>query len=806
VPGDFVGRSLAQYQITARLGAGGMGEVWRATDSRLGREIAIKVLPDEVATDPERLRRFEQEARAASSLNHPGILTVHDFGRDGDVVFLVTELLEGETLRERLRRGPVPERESLALGAGIARALAAAHAKGIVHRDLKPENLFLTGDGRIKILDFGLARWTPPSDSAEHLAAATTVAELTGEGTVLGTVGYMAPEQARGRPVDARADLFALGCVVFEMLTGRRAFDRESTVDTLAAILSDDPLTSVPAAAGLGEEAARVLRHALEKEPARRFQTASDVAFAFESLREASRPSGPAPPVAAARRRWAVPVFGAIATAALAAISVFLWTGRAPEGRNEERRVSSIAVLPFVNTRGDADLDYLGDGIAESLIGRLSPLPGLKVLARSTAFRYRGPEVDPRQAGRELKVGTVLAGQVDQRQGRLVIGAELIDVSSGTQLWGERFNRGASDLFAIEEEVAHQIADRLALRLGREEEERLSAQPTANGEAYRLYLQGRYAWYQRTYEGVRRSLALFQQAVALDPGFALAWTGVADAYIVGWAGYIGLPVSEAYALGKAAAERAVELAPDLAEAHSSLAAIRFESDWDWTAAEQEYRRALELNPGYASAHQFYGEFLYAMGRFDESLAEIRNAIELDPGAAIAQSVLGWALLAKGDAEAAIGQFRATLEMQPGFLDAVNGMPGAVYLAHRPDAELFEAMVANDLAFGLDQTTEQELREAFRRDGLPGFWRARLRAQSGPLQGTDFATPIQVQWSHAMLGEKDAAIDILEQMVRRRDPSMTYLATGFFFAPLRGEPRFEALVAGMNFPPTATAAR
>jgi len=796
------GRRLGPYEILAPLGAGGMGEVYRAKDLRLGREVAVKVLPSEVATDPERLRRFEQEARAASALNHPGILTVHDFGSEGDVAYLVTELLEGKSLRERLRRGPIPEREALTLGGEVARALAVAHGKGIVHRDLKPENLFLTHDGRIKILDFGLARWTPAGESVAAMAEASTIAGGTEAGTVLGTVGYMAPEQARGIPVDARADLFALGCVLFEMLTGRRAFDRPTAVDTLSAILKDDPLELPEAAADLPEEVARVLRHALEKDPSRRFQTASDVAFALDSLREGSRPRASAPAVAAAGpRRWLWPV-AVVAFLIAGTVAFFLLRGHGPGAGTESARPSSIAVLPFTNARGDADLDYLGDGIAESLINKLSPLAGLKVLARSTAFHYRGSDVDPLKVGEELKVGAVLSGQVDQRDGRLIVGAELVDVASGAQLWGERFNRGTEDLFAIEEELARQIADRLATRLGTDQERRLAEEPTRSPEAYQLYLQGRYAWFQRTSESVQKSLEYFQQAVALDPDFALAWTGVADAYVVGWASYLGLPQAEAYARGKTAAQRAIELAPDLAEAHASLATILFEHDWDWVAAEREFRRALELNPGYASAHQAYGEFLYSMGRFDEALAELHRAIELDPGAAIMRSVLGWALLAKGEAEAAIAQFESTLKMQAGFLDALDGLPGALYLAHRPDAEIVDAIIARDQSVGLDPAVENELRDAFRRQGLAGFWRARLRALLGPLAGSQIARPVDLVWTYGLLGEKQKALDLLEQLVRDRDPSVTYLSTGYFFQPLRGEPRYEELLDRMSFPASA----
>jgi len=775
-----------------------MGEVYRAEDPRLGRDVAIKVLPASVAGDAERLRRFEQEARAASALNHPGILTVFDVGEDRGIRFLVTELLEGETLRARLDRGPMPRRAALSLAIDLARALTAAHAQGIVHRDLKPSNLFLTRDQRIKILDFGLARRTTGPASAPHLGEATTTADLTDAGAVLGTVGYMAPEQARGQAIDARADLFALGCVLYEMLVGRRAFDRGTAADTVSAILHDDPLDSPEAIQSLPDDLSRVVRHCLEKDPARRFHSAGDIAFALESLQEAV-PPGPrpsSPEQGTGRRHYRLWGAGLVVVAATAAWAVLPgWFTASPSAP----ALRSIAVLPFVNSRGADDLEYLSDGITESLINKLSPLAGLKVLARSTVFQYKGGDIDPIAVGRTLGVDTVVSGRVDERDGRLTIGAELIEVGSGAQLWGDRFDRPEADVFDVEEQVARQIAERLAVRLGREEESRLAGQPTQDSEAYRLYMQGRYAWYLRTYEGVRRSLQLFQQAVAIDPGFALAWTGVADAYTVGWASYVDLPAAEAYTRGRTAALRALEIDPNLAEAHKSLGVILWEYDWDWAGAEREMRRAIELNPGYASAHQVYGELLYAMGRFDESFAEVRRAIELDPGAAILRSVLGWALLAQGDAEQAVSEFDAILKAQPGFIDSAIGMALATWAAGRPAHEVVDAALVQDVALGLEAAEADALRAVFDRDGLDGFWRARLAAQLDPAASGEFTGPLYVQWTWAVLGEADRAMDLLETMYEDHDPSLTYLKTGTSFAPLRGNPRFEALVARMEFP-------
>jgi serine/threonine protein kinase len=481
-----IGSRLGPYEILAPLGRGGMGEVYRARDVRLGREVAVKVLPEHVATDPDRKARFEQEARAVAVLAHPNILVLHDFGAEAGVTFAVTELLEGETLRQRLGGGALPWRKAVEIGVALADGMAAAHAKGVIHRDLKPENIFLTADGRVKILDFGLARVAPPL--AETPAAETvTYHEPLGQtdpGTVMGTVGYMSPEQVRGLTVDARTDLFALGCVLYEMVAGRRAFAAQTGADTLAAILHHDPPELEESGKTVPPEAEQVIRHCLEKNPEQRFQSARDLAFALRALLSGSDVAAPqrdtAPQPLEPRRR--------------------------PRKVRARKSVDSLAVLPL--TGADSGTEYLSDGITDSLIQTLSQLPGLRVMARSTVFRYKGKDVDAQEVGRALGVRAVLTGQLVQRGQRLTIQTELVDVQDGSRLWGERYDREMADILAVEKAMAQEIAEKLRLRLTGEQRKQIGRPVTQSTEAYQCYLKGRYYWNKRTEDGLKKSIKL----------------------------------------------------------------------------------------------------------------------------------------------------------------------------------------------------------------------------------------------------------------------------------------------------------
>jgi len=606
------GARIGPYEILAPLGAGGMGEVYRARDTRLGRDVAVKVLPAAFSVDPDRLRRFQQEARAASALNHPNILTIYDVGEQEGSPYVVSELLEGETLRERLAGAALPVRKAMDYGIQIAEGLAAAHEKGIVHRDLKPENLFVTKDGRVKILDFGLAKLTRPEASGP-LTEAPTATAGTEPGLVMGTVGYMSPEQVRGQAADHRSDIFAFGAILYEMLAGRRAFGGASAADTMSAILKEEP-GFAPTHPDASPALEQIVRRCLEKSPGERFQSARDLAFALNNLSVPGAPSV-SPRVSVRWGRlalWAVVCVGAVL------LVLFYGRGRKP--------IDSLAVLPFVNASADPETEYLGDGITESLINSLSRLPNLRVISRASVFRYKGKDQDPGAVARELGVRAVVTGRVTQRGDMLSIGTELVDTRDNRQLWGERYNRKFADVLAVQEEIAKQISENLRLRLTGEEQTRLAKRATANPAAYQAYLKGFHHTRQFTKEGIEKGMEYFRQALALDPKYAPAYAGLAYSYewLCDW---YAAP-KEVVPAAMEAARKALELDPSLAEAHWILAWAKFTYDYDWTGAEQEFRRAIELNPADSVARSWYGLCLGALGRFEPGLQEIKRALEL----------------------------------------------------------------------------------------------------------------------------------------------------------------------------------
>jgi TolB-like protein len=583
------GTKLGPYEILAPLGVGGMGEVYRARDKKLDRDVAIKVLPQSVAADPDSLARFEREAKAVAALSHPNILSIFDFGTHEGISYAVMELLEGETLRGKFDTGPIPQKQAVDYALQIAKSLSAAHEKGVVHRDLKPENLFVMKDGHLKILDFGLAKRVEAIAPSEETSA-PTVSRHTEPGTVMGTVGYMSPEQVRGRPADHRSDIFSFGAVLYEMLTGRRAFRGDTAVETMNAILKEEPPGVAGSASGVSPALERVVRHCLEKSPEERFQSARDIAFALgeASSGSAAAPATPAaqPPRPRALRPflWAAGV--AAALAALAAAVLWLRPGAGA--------IDSLAVLPFVNAGGDPNAEYLSDGITESLINSVSQIPGIRVVSRASAFHYKGKDLGARTVGRELGVRAVLTGRIVQRGDAFSIRAELVDARDDTHLWGEEYNRRLSDILAVQEEIARDISEKLRLRLTGQEKKRLTKRYTENAEAYALYLRGRYHWNKRTGEDLQKGIGYFQQAIEKDPTYALAYAGLADSFAILY-DYAGLPSSETFPKAKAAALKALEIDDTLAQAHAALAFVHEDFDWDFSAAEKEFRRAIELD-------------------------------------------------------------------------------------------------------------------------------------------------------------------------------------------------------------------
>jgi eukaryotic-like serine/threonine-protein kinase len=751
---------LDRYEVLAPLGAGGMGEVYRARDLRLGREVAVKVLPEHLSEDADALTRFGREARAIAALSHPNLLAIYDFGADGGVSFAVTELLHGETLRAALAAGGMPWRRAAEVGAALADGLAAAHSRGIVHRDLKPDNVFLTSEGRVKILDFGLARWVRDEAEGDPTSAPTTP-DPTRPGTVLGTVGYMSPEQVRGEPTTGSSDVFAFGCVLYEMLTGRPAFTGATAFERMAAILRDEPPSPSRLAPDVPADLDRIVAACLQKSASRRPGSAGELAA---PLRELASAGASDPTIAVSVTRAPAPKRGP--------------------------RTRSLAVLPFVNPAADPEMEYLSEGITESLINGLSQLRKLRVMARSTMFRYPG-DADPQQLGRELGVTTVLSGKVAPRGAALSISVELVDASNGWRLWGARYDRPLADLLSVQEEIAREITTNLKLTLEPEQKKRLAKRNEVDREAYPLYLKGRYHWNKSTVPSLKKAIEHFEQAIEKDPAYALAWAGVSDCYAaLGMDRYAALPPREAIPKAKAAAKKALEIDDGLAEAHTSLGYARV-LDWEWSGAEEEFRRAIQRSPDYALAHHFYGFMLAARGRAQESLTEFRHALEIDPLSLIINADYGWAFYCARRYEEALEQLSKVLEMDARFPQTYlwlglthmgSGRYDQAIAAFEEGARLTGESPTMIAGKGASLALSGRREEAER---LLSDYEERAKTEYVPM-----ATMVQL---NMYAGDPDRAFEWLEKAFSYRASFMVPLKVYPFFDPLRPDPRFQDLL-------------
>jgi eukaryotic-like serine/threonine-protein kinase len=755
-PGSRVGH----YEVVSLLGEGGMGQVYRGRDPRLGRDIAIKILAKESWTDAEATARLEREARAIAALSHPNIVAVHDVGREGANFYVVTELLEGKTLRDHMRDLALNWRRAVEVGAEIAEGLAAAHAKSIVHRDLKPENIFLTADGRVKILDFGLAQTDPILTQRDEANIPTTRWFQTDPGTVIGTLGYMSPEQLRGEAVDPTADIFSLGCILFEMVTARKPFHRDSGAATIAAILKDE-LPRDALSMSVPPEFQRIIEGCVEKTPAMRFQSARDLSLTLRAI-------------------------GSSASIGNDLI-------RKITRRRTSKTIDSIAVLPLTNTSTDPESEYLTDGITEGIINKLSQLPKLKVMARSTVFRYKNRDFDPLAIGRELRVRAVLTGVVKHVGERLQINVELVDALDGSQLWGESYNKLLADIMRLPEEMSREISDKLRLKLTGAEKKKLKKGPTENSEAYQLYLKGRYHWNKRTSESLRKSIQYFREAIETDPSFASAYAGLADTFVT-MATNVPLPPPETMPKAKAAALQATQIDDSLAEGWASLAAVRWWYEWDWEGSEEAYRRATELNPNYATAHDGYAMLLCARGRFSEAIEQVTKAADLDPLSLIIAVHAGWPFYFARDYESAMRRFRKALELDENFIPA-HGWLGMALGQQRRYSEAIDtfhrALEVERLPILIAMLAHTHAIAGQRSQAL------QLLAEFEAQQEKRYISQYDVAVVHAGLGDTQKALHHLRAAAEERSSWMVFLNVDPRLDGLRHEPAFGTLITALH---------
>jgi serine/threonine protein kinase/Tfp pilus assembly protein PilF len=767
-----ISETISHYRILKKLGEGGMGEVYLAEDTRLGRQVALKFLPASYQYDPDRRARFLKEARAASALRTPNIAAIYDIGEHDQIMFIVMEYVEGELLSRRVERGSMDALEALGIATQIADALDEAHTLGIIHRDIKGSNLMITARGLVKMLDFGLAKVMESRSTSDSSDFTVPLGQQTAAGIVLGTISYMSPEQALGRDVDHRTDLFSLGVVIYEMLTSRLPFGGKSATETIDNIVHQDPLPVSRFNNSVPGELERIARKCLEKDRERRYQSAREVATDLRNLRRDLDS-------------------GTLSTSSLTGSS----TGSVPGARRSRSRsrktIDSLAILPLANAGDDPDTEYLSDGITESIINNLSQLPKLRVMARSTVFRYKGKEVDPKEAGNDLGVRAVLAGRMFQRGDALIIKVELVDTSDGSHLWGEQYNRKLADIFSIEEEISSVISEKLRLKLDSTQKKKLARRHTENTEAYQLYLKGRYYWNKRTADGIKKGIEYFNQAIDSDPNYALAYAGIADSYNI-LASYSTIAPKDAFPRSKAAAKTALELDDKLAEGYASLAFATFGYDWNWAEAERAFKRAIELNPGYGSAHQWYGLYLAAMDRMGEAFAEVKIAEELDPLSLPVNTNAGWLLYLTRRYDEAIETYNKILELDADFILAHRRL-GQVYVEKRMHEEAIREFDKCLAPSREDAESLAWLGHAYAASG-DGDRARQVIDEMNLLGKSRYVSSYLMAIIRIGLGELDLAFELLEKACDERYGFLAYLKVSPIFDPLREDARFQELVA------------